>query len=689
MNSYSRKVFVGMISLGGLLGLYMLYRQMSETPPIELNTQTEFIDTFRQSDIGDVDDRVGKIGNVGLANVRKTKFLHRDENGNVDREFGFEELLHQVQDKWEIRKPYINLLMPDLTCRVTADRGTVQVETAVGKSSPKDATFTGNVVIHVRPKKSSNIYESFIYLNDIAYLSEKSLFTTAGPVRFVSQNTQMLGLGLELIYNDQLDRLELFKITELDSLRFKIPPGSANPFVAPSENTKHPAIAPAGLKQEKKRYYRCVFMKDALVNAPEQLVFAKENLSIDDILWQKSSGGQLSESISTAVGDANSIDIDINDSDSFGELSDELTDVIVTCTGGVLVAPMDSAMAQKDFNQIDAASTLIDGEITMDYNDAAEKALLVAQRIHHIASTGNSMAIGPLEVRFYARNPTGAKQSLVPVRISAEKKAQFIHASNRIILENECLFTMLRDDVNILQKDSLSAPLLTIDLAVVDGTASATDFPRIAHLTADGGLVKLTSIKTREQKLLGGIELQCQRFDYDLEQELLSALGPGIIKLNNSKNAMSVANTNGLDPRKRCYAFLRDFESLKYYVQDNKITADAGPQRTLRIDYIPVIKGGYGPQTIVTSKHIEVSLRQANDGQTELSSLTALGGITYRDKENYFVGSSLFYNHLSPMVTIQGNNTMPCYFNGALVDSIKINLKTGRIKAQIPAAGAL
>jgi len=35
-------------------------------------------------------------------------------------------------------------------------------------------------------------------------------------------------------------------------------------------------------------------------------------------------------------------------------------------------------------------------------------------------------------------------------------------------------------------------------------------------------------------------------------------------------------------------------------------------------------------------------------------------------------------------MTIVGDSVQPCYLNGALVDEIEWNLKTGRLKSEIP-----
>jgi hypothetical protein len=68
----------------------------------------------------------------------------------------------------------------------------------------------------------------------------------------------------------------------------------------------------------------------------------------------------------------------------------------------------------------------------------------------------------------------------------------------------------------------------------------------------------------------------------------------------------------------------------------------------------------------------------------ELSSLTASEGIEYEDETNYFSGTRLLYEHGGNLVTVHGDDLLPCKLNGALVDEIELNLETGRLKTEIP-----
>jgi len=138
-----RTILIALVSLAALLGIYLLCNRISETPEIDIDTTDGLGDTIDNNSVGALDGELGKIGDVSVGTVTKFEYLHRDDKGNVDRKFGFKELLHRSQGRWETREPYIDILHPGFECKITSDNGDFQLESSAGKLSPKDATFTG------------------------------------------------------------------------------------------------------------------------------------------------------------------------------------------------------------------------------------------------------------------------------------------------------------------------------------------------------------------------------------------------------------------------------------------------------------------------------------------------------------------------------------------------------------------
>jgi len=642
----SRKLFVWLISLGVVLAVYLLYSRISRTPPINVNAQTEFAAGIADSNAGQWNSQIGTLGEVGVGTVRTAKFMDFNKDKTVSREFGFEKLLHKTGDEWEIQKPYMNVFRPGFNCYITADKGKVIVEGVLGRPSPKDATLMGNVVIHILPDGSSDIQESFVYLDDIIFVSDESRFSTVGPVKFVSQNARMLGRGLEIIYNGQLGRLEFLRIIHLESLHLKssqptfFPPAKSSAETIAADNLQKPKTSSAKgkevVEQSTGESYRCIFSENVVVDAPQQLVLADE-IFINNIIQSQASAGTSGQAGHSGLeGKKTASQVSRQTAASRhnepNEPAPELFDIVITCDNGILVTPMDSGRSPEDF-----AKTDTDNKKLPQISDTDSRARLTAQRI------------------------------------------DYYPAAEQIVMQGDCFCSMVERAGAIRQKYTLSAPRIKADL-LSGRTSRPSDLGLdIEHLTANGGVVKLETYKTSGQQMLGGVKLKCYRFDYDTAEQMFLAAGPGLIALDNTKIAEPQMQAGKLSLKRPCYAVVRNFQSLKYSLKSNRIIADNSAERML-IDYIPVVQGQYGRQIMATAGHIEAQLTETGDGKNELSTLRATGGISYEEETVDFEGSQMFYDAGESIITAQGSETQACLLNGALVDGLEHNLVTGRTK---------
>lgn len=707
----SRKFYVWLISLGVVLAIYLLYTRLSRTPPIDIDTGRKFTGTAVDSNVGQFGSEVGKIGDVGVGPVRKARFIDLDKKTKeVKREWGFEKLLHEIGNEWEIEKPYMNIFQHSFKCGITADRGKVQVETVGNRRSLKDAIFSGDVVIHILPESSSDVKESFIYLDDIVFISEKSLFATARPVKFTSQDARMLSRGLELVYNNELDRLEFLRIIHLESLHL-VTSSRGSLFLSPERDidtsvgtgsrvqTDQPAkSAPADVPEKTEEmpaagrqgeHYRCVFSKNVVINTPDQLVLADDEVSINNIFWPKASSEKSAKADTISTDNAKLHSVAVTKPDEPNESSEQFIDIVVTCDNGFVVTPMDSARADSDSGMLSSAGSVATGsEELKSLKEAGGRTVLVAWKIDYCASTRDTIATGPLELTFYTSDliHTEDEKKTIPIKITARKKAKFLPLLNQVIFEGDCLCTMLREDPNYHQKYTLSAPKLTVDLSRDKALATGLE-----HLTANGGVVQLDTSKWAGKELLGFTKLKCSKFDFDTDQQLFLATGPGVIAVDNSNISEPNSEVGKFSLKKPCWAIIENFDTLTYFLDANQVVADAEPQGTLLINYFPIVEGQvrYDRQVTATARHVEAFLYQTADGQTELLTLTASGGITYEDGDNEFAGSELFYDHKKSIMMVKGDESQPCYYNGALVDEIEYDLRTGKVKAKITGPGAL
>ncbi|MCP4257646.1 MAG: hypothetical protein GY774_09000 [Planctomycetes bacterium] len=722
-----RKFYIGVISLAVVLIIYLLYSRLGTTTPPDTARQSDFIDTIEDSNVSDFENQVGTIGEVKVGTVKDARYVTRNENQQVERIWGFKRLLHKSGELWELEKPYMNIYQRNFICYITADTGMVQVETAVGKSTPKDATFTSNVVVHIVPVESSSVNESHIYLDDITFLSDESLLSTTNSVKFVSKDARMLGTGLELVYDDVLDRLDYLWIFDLESLHIKSSQMGAlsssknqteksadtkdpaktqqqkGPVVASDMTTKQSTLTKSVSEQEKAEYYRCHFSHNVLVDSPEQLVFARDEIIISDILWSKASDsgpdkagtetgaaptGQPNNAAAVAEQGPQSTDnaIAAAKPNEPNESPDELQDIVVTCDKGFIIALKDSPKIFEKFYKKVAGSTGPAYQRPEKFDQAEGRKTFLARKIDYNALTDDMIATGESELKFYTADlgPTYSNQPALPVTVTSKQQVRFLPTSNQAVFEGDCRCDMLQTDPNFQQQYTLLAPKLTIDLLEDASKQSSELTPGIKHFTADGGLVRLQNRKTAGRKLLGWTKLESRKFDYDPLKGLFVATGPGIIEINNSRTTASEPESGKFSLSKPCIAVIREYETLKYFIQENRIVADA-PSDGLIIDYFPVVKGKpqLDRQAAVYTPHIQADLIESASGQLKLSSLSATGGIVYKDEDKQFDGSTLFYDAEKSLVTVKGDELWPCQYNGASANSFEWDLKTDKVKADI------
>jgi len=635
MSFLSRKFFIWFISLGILICFYLFFIQRAE----RLEIPAESGNTAVDSNLSGLGDKVAKIGEVQVGGAEIARFTDLNkETKELEREFGFKKLLHEEEDEWILEKPFMNIFRSDLTCYITADNGRVQVENVAGKPNPKDATLTGNVVIRIEPQKGSGVKESFIYLDDIVYISERSMFSTAGPVRFVNEDAQMSAKGLRLVYNDRLDRLESLRILQLDSLTLR--QSSKVSLFSSQRNKVSGSVSPAAALEARQpaksegRNYRCIFSKNVVIDTPEQLIAADE-IFINNILFSKTSPEKVRHERIESVGE--------KDNRGAEDVpAEEPVNIVVVCDNGILVTPIDLGRTDSEYVKVKTQADAIDSK-TPDINVADRRTRLGAKRIDYDISFGNTTAVSA-NIIFYAKDLIAGRssQTVMPVTITA-KEAKFAPELNQVVFAGDSLCTIDRVDGAIEQKYMISAPKITADLfGDKDKRPSASDI-NIKYLTADGGGVKLETVKTAGEKSLGGVKLKCARFDYDTARRFFLATGPGLIAVDNSHVSEVDKSAGRFSFSRPCYAVVEDFDTLEYYLDSGQFIADARDRRVL-IDYFPVVDGRYG-QTNASAGHIEANLYETADGRLELSELAATEGITYEDQDYQFQGSEMFYDN--------------------------------------------
>jgi hypothetical protein len=275
--------------------------------------------------------------------------------------------------------------------------------------------------------------------------------------------------------------------------------------------------------------------------------------------------------------------------------------------------------------------------------------------------------------------------------ITAQKQAKFEPASNKVVFEGDCRCTVSQIQGDATRQYIVLSDKLEVGLRRAGGDKGATPMEsglNVGRLVATGGEVHLASTKKAGQRLLEGIEMKCVRMDYNAVDGNFVATGPGLIKLDNSQTDEPQAKLSRISLRRKCYAFLRNFDSLEFFSGSNRLVADSR-DGSLLVDYFPIIEGGKEDKIAVTASHVEADILETAQGHREMKGLVAKDAVTYEDKDNQFAGSEFIYDANDGIINVRGNKSQPCLFNGAIVDTVRYDLKNGRVNTRIKGPGAI
>ncbi len=718
-----RKLVVGLIALAALVGVFLLYTRTSRTPPIIAELPKSV-----PAPVADVNAATSSAGGTVLGTiidrVEQTRFLHRNERNQVDRDFGFVQLLHQQGNQWEITKPYLQLFFPTFRCDVTANRGKVQVDAMYSQLIAGDAQFSGNVVIHIVPHEPNEALECFIHLDDVEFLAAKSLFSSAGAVRFLSRRAQLTGRGLELLYDEARNRLELFRIFDLDSLRLRsrelgsvadLTPPRRSAGEAPSQGpVAEPKPRAGGLETPPSDCYQCIFHRNVAIEMPDRVVTAREDLVLDNLLWSGARRpGAPAKPVPAPDDDdpnvtpypgPNALDTTASSHAAISSIPSDSFDTIVTCEGGFAVTPMGGGLLAADRGQKTEGSAVLrppSAVVRPPSSGSSDRQRATAQRIHFDALSTDTRLDGPVEMAFpldpNSMRGTTAGAGTIPMTITAQTAVRFLAASNQVLFEGDCKVTLARAEPNLTYEYILTAPRLVLDITSDPNRTKGYNV-MARRLVTDGSPAALRILRKSPDQLLGWTELEAAQLQYASAADEsttpqagsaeFTAIGPGMIWVRNDEIINPKADPNQFSLARPSVARLTNFDTLKYFTATNRIIADDDAQQLL-LDYFPLVNGKYARHMRAVAGHVEASLKEVSKGHLELATLTATHGIEYVDEGEKnavsFVGSTLSYDYGQALVAVRGDAQQHCYLNGSLVDQIDLNLKTGRVQAEFPA----
>ena len=485
------KITIGIVLLAIVIGVLALYSRLNKTPIIETNAGADFNGVPDMSGLDNYNDIPGRLttedGEIGIGKTENFEIANRNDlTGEIEWKFGFEKLIHTEGDIWQIEKPFMELYRKNFTIHMQAEQGVARMEKIGEKNIPKEATFSNNVEIHINSEGVQGYEDSTIYLDNLIFNSEKSLLSTYDKVVFVSDNIQLNGTGMELIYNDESERLEYFKVIDVDQINVRMrrttfgsisnKEESAEPEIVTDTDNNNQAVREFASLQDdspenddsKKDYYTCIFSKNVLIETPDQFIFAEDEININDILF---SGGKQDTKKSASESEPNELmivsngpnDLSIAASESNEQKDEEeFVHVVIKCDNGFLIAPKDSLEIGK-FRGIINTQTRIDKP---QIANSDKKVILFTDKIELTALNSDYVAKGPTELVFFvedANNPDPNLQSF-PVTITSEHGARYIKDVNQVVFEGNAICTIPQNDLSTKKNATLSSPQLAINI---------------------------------------------------------------------------------------------------------------------------------------------------------------------------------------------------------------------------------
>lgn len=462
----SRKLYVGVVSLEVVLAAYLLYYYFGRTPDMEMQPET-------QQAALEFDPNVGKIGDIGIGDVQTAKFTELNDQKQIVREFGFEKLLHKFDRQWEIENPYMDIFHPDYKCHIVADKGLIQIDSNFEVGSPEDATLIGNVIVTIVPEKSLKMTDITIYLDDMTFISARSLFFTPGPIKLISKDVQLTGKGLELIYNSELNLIEYLKLVTLEELRFKIVKkpkaqelnsastvesaskvnSEKNENVKASKNTEQAASSDEALSSSV--LYHCTFNKNVFVNSEDQVVFARESLSINNVLLNSG------QSESNTGPPSTEAEIKPEEKGEPATSAQQIYEAVVTCDKGFIAIPVNSDIQYSSVLP-EPEEALNPEQIEAKLKQYTGRTVFASDRIGYDIITDDVASIGTSDIIFYPNAEQNDFSSIL--KVTSYESATFFAETNKILLKGDCFGQLSRTDQNDTNLYTLSSPLITIDL---------------------------------------------------------------------------------------------------------------------------------------------------------------------------------------------------------------------------------
>ncbi len=706
-----RKFKIWLLTFSSVLAVFLLYLLFGDT------SQVSIPKADIKLDISDVnissDANSGRIGDARLGYLEQARFeTVNPETRRLERVIGFQRVLHKSGNQWELDKPFMSIFQKDFRCDLTADTGTVELENIEGtQPSPKSAVLTGNVVIHIIPNENSPEDDSFIYLDEVEFDGDRSMFFSNSKIVVDSKFARLEGKGMEILYNGLDKKLEYLEIKQVDFLNiFEIPqkeqPDGADATAVMAAETLNPdsneqAVADAqgasdttpesqAVSQpdsqavavdDPQSQYQCIFRDNVTVEYESNEVIFADEISINKLLWSSAEDkGSSGNNTKAAVSGSDKSEKTVTPGQSGRAASpakaivrEKKVIAVIKCTGPMIVKPEHTQADSFSPGEFKKYAEL-DGD-TRKW--LGERNVLLSQRIDYDYRREVAKASGKVEMVFYPKSE--GSETKLPVVISADRSAEFLVAKKQAQFHGNVVGKMQQENPDYRQANTFYGDRLIVNLTGKQTPDVLMGSGQVSHIELTGSGVRLESVRTSGSKKISHVRLASERIDYFAPRQEIIASGNGRIEYSKA----AVKSGSSAKDSKPGYAIVEGFDELVWNMDQKHVMAKSDKKGGIHMGYLPIENdGSYGKKITVDMQRSDIYYIELDGGKAELKKLTAEGGIVYYEQDRYeFVGEDLLYNAAENYMTVRCSQNTPCMLNGVLVDGIEYNLETGQAQA--------
>ncbi len=309
-----------------------------------------------------------------------------------------------------------------------------------------------------------------------------------------------------------------------------------------------------------------------------------------------------------------------------------------------------------------------------------------AKKMDYDLLKGSAFALGPIRFSFYTPADANDPGSSVPVVITAQRNAEFLAGPDKKTIQQAVFHGNVVGESVEEKGSEKSIRRFYGDTLTVDLAADAKGRTGISHVAVTDGDVRLQAIGYLDGVKINHVELHCVRFDYQQRQEMITAMGPGKIELNNQEVPAPIGaatERQAFNFKQPCYALVEGFDKLVWHVKENKMTAD-GKKDTLNLSYLTMKDNVPDKLTRAAVSTAQLMFGKDADGKDILSEMTADGGVYVEQKDQHVLkGQKMHYTDNDGWLHIEGSEKQPCFLDGALVPVIHYNIKTGKVETKL------